>query len=555
MDGSVILDRYRPLALLGEGGHGSVVLAFDTKMARRVAIKRLPLPASSADTRAQALSEARTAAMLGHPSIVTVYEWEPVESEALLVMEFVDGASLAEVLDELDGPLDLDETAAVVDAVADALSFAHANGVLHLDLKPDNVLVDRSGRVKVADFGVAALTGVDRSGRPRGGTPGYMAPEHIRGERVTPAADQWAFAALVYEMLTGVAPFDADSPQRSLVRIEARGFQPPSALAKGLPRGVDLVLEKALAPDPPDRYPDVAAFATALLDHLGDPVAGRESLADIVEDLTADEGAPGGGTAGRRRFAVSEQWLGRGAAALVSGWAGWAAASALAGHTAGAAAAGLCSLAAAFVPSLGLALALIGTAAGIGAAFGLAPGAAAGVAAALWWAGIGRRDPEAGYGLVSVPPLSSLRAAAAVPLVIGLSARPLPAAAAGASAGALAALISALSPDAPSAMAVPLGFLASPWSALDPARLAALDVRLIAAASLSWGSAALLASLAARRGSQLLTGFGIATGLALMFGAHVVFARQPAPAILPDIVAAAAIAALVAAARAPGTGR
>lgn len=544
MDDSLILGRYRPLAHLGEGGHGSVLLAFDTKMARRVAIKHVPFPPGSPRSRSHALSEARTAAMLNHPSIVTVFEWELIDDGALLVMEHVDGASLADVLDELDGPLDLDETAAVVDAVADALAFAHANGVLHLDLKPENVLVDRGGRVKVADFGVAALTGVDRTGAPRGGTPGYMAPEHIRGEPVTPAADQWSFAVLVYEMLTGVCPFDADSPQRSLVRIESRGFRPPSALAKGLPCGVDLVLERALAPDPLDRYPDVTTFAEALLDHLGDPLAGRESLSDVVDGIVAEEEPAQRGPGVWDRLASRRAALGRAAAVVPSAWLGWAGASWVAGGTSGLAAAILCGISAALAPALGLALALITAAVGAGAAFEPVAGAGAGIVAALWWIAVGRRHPASGFGLASAPLFAAMRAGAAAPLALGFFEQPAPAAAAGAATGALTVLLSALAPDAPSAISLPLGFLSSPWRSLDPGRLAGLDVRLLFAVAASWGLAALIASLGSGRGTRLGAALGLASALSLVAGTLAAVSPASLSSALPDLVVAGAVAAL-----------
>ena len=157
----LILDRYRPLEELGEGGFATVTLAWDTRMQRRVAIKRLALPRDWTGNvlhHPPGLAEARTAALLNHPAIVTVYDFETDADEAFLIMEHVDGASLERVLDDVGGALTLDEAAAVIDAVSSALSFAHDNGVLHLDIKPANVLVTRDGRVKVADFGMAALS-------------------------------------------------------------------------------------------------------------------------------------------------------------------------------------------------------------------------------------------------------------------------------------------------------------------------------------------------------------------------------------------------------------
>ncbi len=184
MEGLLILDRYRPLAELGEGGFGTVTLAWDTRMQRRVAIKRLPLPLDSRGRPHQppGLAEARTAAMLNHPAIVTVFDFDTDADEAFLVMEHVDGANLADLIDD-GGPLTLDEVAAVVEAVSHALAFAHDNGVLHLDIKPENVLVTRDGRVKVADFGIAELSSLSGHGAAWGGTPGYMPLEQLRGRQ------------------------------------------------------------------------------------------------------------------------------------------------------------------------------------------------------------------------------------------------------------------------------------------------------------------------------------------------------------------------------------
>ncbi|MGB4593202.1 MAG: serine/threonine-protein kinase, partial [Coriobacteriia bacterium] len=332
MDRPLILDRYRPLADLGAGGHGSVTLAFDTKMARRVAIKRLPLPVDrhGRPIERTGLAEARTAALLNHPSIVTVHEWDTDSDEAFIVMEDIDGASLADILDATGAPLDLDEVAAVVSSVGSAVAFAHANGVLHLDLKPANVLITRDGRVKVADFGVSALT--DATGRARGiaGTVGYMPPEQIRGETLDERTDEWALASLVYEILTNANPFDADTAEGSLFRIEIAPVPAPSEFERGLTAGIDLVLLAALSADAAERYPTVSHFCDAILDHLGDPDAGHESLAALADSLVEGEDAE---TAERLSYPSLGLWdrlarrsgaLRRIGAAIVCAWLAWA---------------------------------------------------------------------------------------------------------------------------------------------------------------------------------------------------------------------------------------
>ncbi|MHB8965940.1 MAG: serine/threonine-protein kinase, partial [Coriobacteriia bacterium] len=365
MDRPLILDRYRPLAELGAGGHGAVTLAFDTKMARRVAIKRLPLPVDRAGRplARTGLAEARTAALLNHPSIVTVHEWDTDLDEAFIVMEDIDGASLADILDATGTPFDLNEAAAVISSVAAAVQFAHGNGVLHLDLKPANVLVTRDGRVKVADFGVSALT--DASGRARGvaGTVGYMPPEQIRGQTLDERTDEWALASLAYEILTNANPFDADTAEGSLFRIEIAEVPAPGEFEPSLPPGVDMVLLAALAADPAERYQTASEFGDALLDHLGDAAAGHESLARIVDSLVADEDEGGDGRLAYPslglwdRLARYSGGFRRGGAAVVSGWLAWAGVSAFAPDLVpGVVAAVFAAVAAALAPGLGLAI-------------------------------------------------------------------------------------------------------------------------------------------------------------------------------------------------------
>ena len=254
----LLLGRYRVLEERGKGGFGAVSVCWDPRLMRRVAIKCIPLhmaepvvkpsrkraarnipmaggldsvelaalaakmggvqaapdPAAEQAERETllraALAETRTASMLSHPNIVSMLEFEHDNENAYIIMEYVDGASLAELLDATDdGLLTADEAAAVVEGVCDALQFAHDNGVLHLDIKPDNILVDLSGRVKLADFGMAALSSVTGFSGLHGGTVGYMPPEQIEGSGVDVRTDVFAFACVMYEALTGVRPFAA----------------------------------------------------------------------------------------------------------------------------------------------------------------------------------------------------------------------------------------------------------------------------------------------------------------------------------------------------------
>ena len=159
---SSLLRRYRPLETRATGGFGSVEICLDSRLQRRVAIKRIPLASpdvrTTAETVSQALAEARTASLLQHPNIVSVIDFTYDAAYAYLVMEYVDGMSLEEFLSGVEGhSLTYDEAANIADALVQALTFAHENGVLHLDIKPANVLIDRNGHVKITDFGMATL--------------------------------------------------------------------------------------------------------------------------------------------------------------------------------------------------------------------------------------------------------------------------------------------------------------------------------------------------------------------------------------------------------------
>ncbi len=288
-----LLKRYRPLETRAAGGFGSVEVCLDMRLQRRVAIKRMPLASrystAPAETRATALAEARTASLLQHPNIVSVIDFTYDDTYAYLVMEYVDGMSLEEFLAGVEGnSLTYDEAAAVADALVQALSFAHENGVLHLDIKPANVLIDRNGHVKLTDFGMAKLASAGGFGDARGGTVGYMPPEQLEGADVDERTDVFALAAVLYESLCATAPFRAGTPADSLKRIK-RGVLYPSDLLPDIPEPTEGALLTALSPRAADRQASVAAFGDAFLARLGNPREGRRSLARIIARLTSDE--------------------------------------------------------------------------------------------------------------------------------------------------------------------------------------------------------------------------------------------------------------------------
>lgn len=544
MEQQLILDRYRPLEELGRGGYATVTLAWDTRMHRRVAIKRLKLPldrkTGAVMRNPPGLAEARTAAMLNHPAIVTVYDFETDSDEAFLITEYADGANLGELLDDVGGPLTLDETATVLKAVSDALTFAHENGVLHLDIKPANVLVMRDGRIKVADFGMAELSTATGHDTSFGGTVGYMPLEQLEGMRVSEASDEWALAVLSYECLTGANPFDAKDFPSAITLLETTDLPPASAIEEELPREIDDILFAATGLRPQDRYRTVHAFAKALTPHLGDPRAGQDSLAELVEAYADDETIPEEpsllhvglwdrlqtpyGMAALRAVAAAEStWL---------TWAGLAPTHLQPLPLFGAVA--LAALVGAIAPALGTALGLIAFSAGLFAERLWVLASLFSIAAALWWWFVARRRPGAAVLPLSAPVLALVRIPFVTPLLAGFSLPVLPAAAAGLTGGLLALLASSASDQTAPYTTVVLPILT------DPARGALVADNVRAAflnpaswvALLGWPVAAAFMSLFARRATRFSALVGAALGGSALLGANML-ARIVAETISP----------------------
>ncbi len=289
---TALLKRYRPLETRAAGGFGSVEVCLDGRLQRRVAIKRMPLmaePGMNATGVQTALIEARTAAMLQHPNIVSLIDFSYDAQYAYMVMEYVDGMSLEEFLAKVDGhSLTFDEAAAIADALGQALQFAHENGVLHLDIKPANVLIDRNGHIKLTDFGMAALSSAGGFGGARGGTIGHMPPEQLNNEEVGIQSDVFALASVLYEALCGTAPFRATTPDGSMDRI-IKGVIYPTDLLPDLSELSEDALVSALSPMPRDRPASVDAFCDRFLAQLGSPREGQRSLARMIDNMTRAE--------------------------------------------------------------------------------------------------------------------------------------------------------------------------------------------------------------------------------------------------------------------------
>jgi serine/threonine protein kinase len=270
--GTVLADTYRLTRVMAVGGMGAVYEGKNLKLGRRVAVKVMARElVASSESLARFHREAEVTSRLGHPHIVSVLDTGSAPSgEPYLVMEFLEGETLDKRLTRL-GKLPLPFTVEVVRQTAAALSAAHAQGVVHRDLKPANVfLVSGGDFVKVVDFGIskvkAATTRITRTSMLMG-TPDYMSPEQAQGnaDEVDHWSDQWSLAAMTYEMLAGVPPFQSEDTYALLYQVAYQ--QPPRLASKtDVPPEIDAIVMRGLSKKPAERYPDIAAFSKALED-------------------------------------------------------------------------------------------------------------------------------------------------------------------------------------------------------------------------------------------------------------------------------------------------
>ena len=261
-EGRVLGGRYRLVSRVDEGGAGEVWRGRDERLDRDVAVKLLGHGADAA-FRERFTEEARRAATISHPNVVTVFDQGQDGPDAYMVMEYIRGRTLREVTAER-GALTLQEATRIVAQVAEALDAAHAADVLHCDVKPSNVILDDRGTAKLADFGVARAAH-GKAERELLGTPRYIAPERIEGKPPTAASDVYGLGLVAFELIAGRSPLEGlDTDELLRERLEG----PPPSLRRaraGVSADVDLVVAKALARDPARRYQKASEFARDLV--------------------------------------------------------------------------------------------------------------------------------------------------------------------------------------------------------------------------------------------------------------------------------------------------
>src|SRR5512135_788142 len=298
------LKHYKIESLLGQGGMGVVYKARDTKLERPVAIKLLPPELmANADRRTRFFQEARSAAALTHPAIAQVYDIDEAEGSVFIAMEFVDGKTVGRLI--LDHELDLMGAVEISLQVAEGLAKAHEAGIIHRDIKSENIMVTQDGHAKLLDFGLAKLY---EAAEPEPGVPAdlartmtrdrvhsipgavmgtidYMSPEQARGQTLDPRSDIFSLGIVLYEMVTGELPFKGGTPIDTMHAIAYEEAKPVTIMRKNLPLGVHRIVSRCLRKRPEDRYPDTRALIADLRHLKQDLETGTRYSASAADRL------------------------------------------------------------------------------------------------------------------------------------------------------------------------------------------------------------------------------------------------------------------------------
>jgi serine/threonine-protein kinase len=260
LDTNQSVGEYRIVDFLGAGGMGEVYRAMHQKIGRVAAVKVLTQATQSSGFVERFFNEARIQASLQHPNVATLYDFCEVQGQPCIIMEYVDGQTISERIAAYGAPLPLAETVYVFERVCEAIEYIHRNGVIHRDIKSNNIKISSQGQVKLLDFGIAKgqtsqqLTQVGSVI----GTLQYLAPELIRGGTADARGDIWALGVLLYEMVTGRTPFDAETIGDLCDRIDRVEYAPAAQLNPGVPREVSAIITRCLRKNPAERYSTAA---------------------------------------------------------------------------------------------------------------------------------------------------------------------------------------------------------------------------------------------------------------------------------------------------------
>ena len=294
------LGQYHIVEQLGQGGMATVFKALQPSLERFVAIKVLPPYFVHVEGFSERfVREAKAIARLDHPHILPIFDYGQEGDISYIVMKYVDAGTLKDVKSGVS--LSLDQTADIIDQVADALDYAHEQGIIHRDVKPANILMDRAKWALLTDFGLAKM--VEGSQQLTGsgvgvGTPAYMAPEQGKGQLVDARADIYSLGVVLYEMLTGRVPYEAETPLAVVLKHVTEPLTLPRSIKPGIPEAVELVVLHALTKDPADRYQSAGKMAAALCAAVqnaqasASPTVWSESLQTQTADAEAKTASP-----------------------------------------------------------------------------------------------------------------------------------------------------------------------------------------------------------------------------------------------------------------------
>jgi hypothetical protein len=291
--GTLLGGRYRIIGLLGQGGMGEVYRATDLTLGQSVALKFLPHAAVLSDALLERFhGEVRVARQVSHPNVCRVYDIAEADGMPFISMEYVDGEDLATLLLRI-GRLPAERAVEIARRICAGLAAAHAKGVIHRDLKPQNIMMNRRGEIMIMDFGLAAIADQLSGSEARNGTPAYMSPEQLKGTEVTARSDIYALGLVLFELFTGKRPFDADSMQKLIQQQESAQFASMTSSAADIDPAVEKVVRRCLDPDPAKRPPTALSVASALPG--GDPLAaalaaGETPSPDVVASAGKTEG-------------------------------------------------------------------------------------------------------------------------------------------------------------------------------------------------------------------------------------------------------------------------
>lgn len=282
------IGKYEIVSELGRGAMGIVYKGYDPVISRYAAIKTLSndgVNAEDCDLASRFKVEAQAVGRLNHPGIVGIYEYGEEGDHCFIAMEFVDGCTLSELIDD-QVRLSVDETIDLVCKVLDALQFAHSNGVIHRDIKPSNIMRSKTGDIKITDFGIARI---DSSSLTRAGmiigTPGYMSPEQLMGQTIDTRSDIFSCAVMLYELLTGEKAFSGSNYSATVYKVVHTDLVPASKLCPDVPVEMDDILNKGLAKSRDNRYQSADQFAAALRD-----LSQRKYVSSVTSKDQLDDG-------------------------------------------------------------------------------------------------------------------------------------------------------------------------------------------------------------------------------------------------------------------------